>query len=88
MEKHVEQELERGALENAIKNFRESKGLPYYPLDENGNRSKKQYHGETVEGMMTQEEQELATRKGLEIQGQIARFLKSETRVAWLMESL
>eukprot|EP00973_Karenia_brevis_P022285 3066184-Karenia_brevis.AAC.1 len=38
--------------------------------------------------MLTQEERELAARKGLETLSQIARFLKSETRAAWLMESL
>eukprot|EP00973_Karenia_brevis_P084969 11790571-Karenia_brevis.AAC.1 len=37
---------------------------------------------------MTQEERELTARKAPETQTRIARCLKSETRAAWLMESL
>eukprot|EP00973_Karenia_brevis_P087540 12138146-Karenia_brevis.AAC.1 len=82
MQKNVEEQLEKGQLEEAIKNLRESKGLPYYPLDKDGNRSRKQYAGEAVQGMLTAEEREKAAVKGLETQSQIARFLKSDVRAA------
>eukprot|EP00973_Karenia_brevis_P000314 44558-Karenia_brevis.AAC.1 len=88
MQKNVEEQLEEGPLEEATKNLRESKGLPYYALDEDGNRSRKQYKGEAVQGMLTEEEREQAAIKGLETQSQIARFLNSKTRAAWLVNGL
>eukprot|EP00973_Karenia_brevis_P016417 2249342-Karenia_brevis.AAC.1 len=66
MEKNMDEQLEKGELEEAIKNLRESKGLPYYPLDEDGNRSQSQYEGEAVQGMLTEEEREKAAIKGVD----------------------
>eukprot|EP00973_Karenia_brevis_P088963 12339006-Karenia_brevis.AAC.1 len=60
MSRVVEERLEKGQLEEAVRLLREAKGLPHYPLDKEGNRthSKKQYAGETARGMLTPEERE------------------------------
>eukprot|EP00973_Karenia_brevis_P003693 510987-Karenia_brevis.AAC.1 len=90
MARLVEERLEEGQLEEAVRLLREAKGLPHYPLDEEGNRTqkKKQYAGETASGMLTPQEREQSAIKGLQTQTQIAKFLRSETRAAWLMEGL
>eukprot|EP00973_Karenia_brevis_P034392 4744555-Karenia_brevis.AAC.1 len=68
MQKNMDEQLEKGELEEAIKTLRESKGLPYYPLNEDGNRFKRQYEGEAVQGMLTAEEREKSAMKGLVVQ--------------------
>eukprot|EP00973_Karenia_brevis_P051123 7100572-Karenia_brevis.AAC.1 len=90
MARMAEERLEKGQLEEAVRLLREAKGLPHYPLDKEGNRTnmKKLYAGETARGMLSPEEREKSAIKGLQTQTQIARFLGSETRAAWLMEGL
>eukprot|EP00973_Karenia_brevis_P068911 9580116-Karenia_brevis.AAC.1 len=70
----VEEQLEKGQLEEAVKHLREAKGLPHYPLDKEGNRTdmKKLYKGETARGMLSPEERQQSAIKGLQTQTQIA----------------
>eukprot|EP00973_Karenia_brevis_P060298 8390722-Karenia_brevis.AAC.1 len=58
MARMVEEQFEIGELEEAVKLLRESKGLPHYPLDKEGNRTdmKKLYAGEAARGMLSPEE--------------------------------
>eukprot|EP00973_Karenia_brevis_P030419 4193874-Karenia_brevis.AAC.1 len=49
---------------------------------------KKLYTGEAARGMLSAHEREQSAIKGLQTQTQIARFLGSETRAAWLINGL
>eukprot|EP00973_Karenia_brevis_P000927 127628-Karenia_brevis.AAC.1 len=50
MARKMEERLEQGELDKAVKLLRESRGLPHYSLDKEGNRKemKELYAGETA----------------------------------------